>query len=200
MASPARDRVPASCTMAKRGERRVFPPRDTRGGREGTQTTGAIPPTPAERCQTQPSTTGSQQGAKARASGLLRQHSGRKAAWRRGAAPRTRREAASDCPGTGAAPRTAHAQDSHRSSRREVCVSCFTKRAVPRAGERKELKAPTMAHCASVRASGQLCSDLWPSPHSPGHSAGQRPKGKGQTMGAETKLDQLIHAKLFKSF
>lgn len=37
-------------------------------------------------------------------------------------------------------------------------------------------------------------------PCSCGHRAGQRPKGKGQTMEAETKLDQLIHANLFRSF
>lgn len=35
-------------------------------------------------------------------------------------------------------------------------------------------------------------------PH--GHRAGQRPKCKGQSRGAETKLCQLIHTNLFKSF
>lgn len=51
----------------------------------------------------------------------------------------------------------------------------------------------------SMGASGQMCGDLWPNPRSPGHRAGQRPEGKGQATGAETKLDQLIHANLFRS-
>lgn len=70
---------------------------------------------------------------------------------------------------------------------------------VPVPGEREEPRAPPqlivlllehLARCAAI--CGQAGS--------PGQGAGQRPKGKGQTTGAETKLDQLIHANLFKSF
>lgn len=83
----------------------------------------------------------------------------------------------------------------------KCCVWHFCKHA----REQKERRAPAggraaTAHCAPERASGQLRSHLWPNPGSPGHRAGQRPKGKGQSRGAETKLCQLIHTNLFKSF
>ena len=97
-------------------------------------------------------------------------------------------------------PRTGPALKSSLQPDKNAVFGVLPSMPVPRAREREELRAPATAHCASVRASGQLCSDLWPNPHSPGHGAGQRPKGKGQTTGAETKLDQLIHANLFKSF
>lgn len=82
--------------------------------------------------------------------------------------------------------------------KKKCWVWCFTKHG---SEELQELQAPTMAHCAThnkhLASCAVICgqtlalvaTELW-----------QRPKGKGQTMGAETKLDQLIHANLFRSF
>ena len=126
--------------------------------------------------------------------------SGGKAGWRQrstanagGAAPVTRHWG-----GIARSPCTGPALKSPLQWEKNAVFGVLPSVSAPGAGEPEELQAPAMAHCASMRASGQLCSE--PNPQSPGHGAGQRPKGKGQTTGAETKLDPLIHASLFKSF
>lgn len=133
--------------------------------------------------------------------GLVHRYSGRKAGWKWGTAPSTWKTT-SPSPGTRKyctqPTQWTTLEPSLQQEKKKCWVWCFTKHG---SEELQELQAPTMAHCAThnkhLASCAVICgqtlalvaTELW-----------QRPKGKGQTMGAETKLDQLIHANLFRSF